>query len=388
MDRKNKKPILNDQRFSDEMKKVSDIYAEMQIELFDSMIRRLKIRGDADLQRNPYIWQLEKLNEMHMLNEENLKIIIERTGIAEDILRDVIENEGLKVYKDTHEQLKEEMDNANRAYQSNDDLIRNIVTESLSAYVAQAVDELNLINSTLPKSIQKVYMDIIEKSVAEVVSGNKTASVALHETILKWQDKNFTGFTDAGGRNWRADVYARVIIKSTTYKVFNEMKSQAADAMGIDTFYYSMKASAREMCAPLQHRIVTKGNERTEQGIHILALDNYGYGTAGGCLGAHCGHYLTPFIVGVNYIPDLPEHLKDITPEQAQMNANIEAKQRAIERRIRRHKERLHYAQTMDDEKLIQAERLNVRKYQRQCQQLVDDNDFLHRDYSREKIYP
>ncbi|CNB34036.1 TPA: phage minor capsid protein [Streptococcus agalactiae] len=386
-ERKNKKPTLNDQHFSDEMKKVSDIYAQMQIELFDNMIRRLKIRGEQDLVDNPWVWQLEKLNDMHMLNEENLDIIAKRTGIAKQVLRDVIENEGLKVFEDTHEQLKEDLANANRPYQSNDEMIRNIVTESLGAYVNQAWDELNLINSTLPKSIQKVYKAIIEQSVAEVVSGNKTADRALHDTIIKWQDKNFTGFTDAGGREWRADSYARVIIKSITYRVFNEMRTRAAEDIGIDTYYYSMKSTARAMCAPLQHRIVTKSLARYENGIHILSLLDYGYGTAGGCLGAHCGHYLTPFIVGVNDLPELPDYLKDLTPEQAEENARIEAKQRAIERNIRRHKERLHYATTMNDADLIQLERLNVRKYQQKAKALVDNYDFLHRDYQREKIY-
>ncbi|HEO4204239.1 TPA: phage minor capsid protein [Streptococcus agalactiae] len=386
-ERKNKKPTLNDQHFSDEMKKVSDIYAQMQIELFDNMIRRLKIRGEQDLIDNPWVWQLEKLNDMHMLNEENLDIIAKRTGIAKQVLRDVIENEGLKVFEDTHEQLKEDLANANRPYQSNDEMIRNIVTESLGAYVNQAWDELNLINSTLPKSIQKVYKNIVEQSVAEVVSGNKTADKALHDTIRKWQDKNFTGFTDAGGREWRADSYARVIIKSITYRVFNEMRTRAAEDIGIDTYYYSMKSTARAMCAPLQHRIVTKSLARYENGIHILSLLDYGYGTAGGCLGAHCGHYLTPFIVGVNDLPDLPDHLKDLTSEQAEENAKVEAKQRAIERNIRRHKERLHYATTMNDADLIQLERLNVRKYQQKAKALVDNYDFLHRDYQREKIY-
>lgn len=387
MDERKKKPTLNDQHFSDEMKKVSDIYAQMQIELFDNMIRRLKIRGQQDLIDNPWVWQFEKLNDMHMLNEENLDIIEKRTGIAKQVLRDVIENEGLRVFEDTHEQLKEDLANANRPYNSNDDMIRNIVTESLGAYVNQAWDELNLINSNLPKSIQKVYKDIVEQSVAEVVAGTKTADRALHDTIMKWQDKNFTGFTDAGGREWRADSYARVIIKSTTYRVYNEMRTKAAEDIGIDTYYYSMKSTARAMCAPLQHRIVTKNHARVENGIQILSLLDYGYGKAGGCLGAHCGHYLTPFIVGVNDLPTLPDYLKDLTPEQAEENAKVEAKQRAIERNIRRHKERLHYATQMNDPELIQTERLNVRKYQQKAQSLVNNYDFLHRDYQREKIF-
>ncbi|QKG73704.1 phage minor capsid protein [Streptococcus canis] len=379
-ERKNK-PTLNDQQFSLQMQGVSDIYAKMQLELFDSMIRRLKERGNADLQENPYIWQLEKLNDMHMLNEDNLKIIVERTGIAESLLREVIENEGLKVYQDTKQQLEEDLGRTSSG------TVRNGVTDALEAYTQQAINDLNLINSTLPASIQDVFKSVVEQTVAQVVAGTKTSDRALHDTIMSWQKKGFTGFTDSAGREWRADSYARAIIKTTTYRVYNDMRTRPAEELGIDTFYYSIKRTARAACAPLQCKVVTKGAGRVEHGITIHSLLDYGYGTAGGCLGVHCGHYLTPFIVGVNTTPDLPDYLNDLTPEQAEENARIEAKQRALERTIKNHKERLHYAKTMADDDLIQAERLKVRMYQGKIKALVDSHDFLARDYSRERIY-
>ncbi|MBY0752427.1 phage minor capsid protein [Streptococcus sp. 2018037] len=374
-------PTINDQQLSLQMQAVSDIYAQMQIELFDSMIERLIRRGSADLAENPYIWQLEKLNDMYMLNEDNLKIIVKRTGIAEELLREVIANEGLKVYKDTKEQLEEDMG------KFPDGKIRNGVTDALEAYTQQAINDLNLINSTLPASIQAVFKSVVEQTVAQVVAGTKTGDRALNDTIMAWQKKGFTGFKDSAGREWRADSYARAIIKTTTYRVYNDMRTRPAEELGIDTFYYSIKASARAACAPLQGKIVTKGMGRVENGITIYSLLDYGFGTAGGCLGVHCGHYLTPFIVGVNTIPDLPEHLKDLTPEQAEENARIEAKQRALERTIKNHKERLHYAHTMGDDELIQAERLKVRAYQGKIRVLIDNHDFLSRDYTRERIY-
>lgn len=376
-----KRPVLNDQQFSLKMQGVSDIYAQMQQELFDNMIKRLIVRGSADLQENPYIWQMQKLNDMHMLNEENLKIITERTGIAEDLLRDVIANEGLKVYKDTKQQLAEDLGRRDGEY------IANGVTDSLEAYTSQAISDLNLINTTLPRSIQKTYKSIVEKSVAEVVISSKSADKAIRDTIMKWQKKNFTGFVDKGGREWRADAYARAIIKTTTFRVYNEMRTAPAKEMGIDTYYYSKKATAREMCAPLQGHIVTmEGMTHTEQGVKVLALSDYGYGYAGGCLGVHCGHYLTPFIIGVNELPEDPDYLKDLTPEQAEENARIQAKQRALERAIRNHKERLHYARTLGDSELEMCEKLQVRKNQGKLRALVDKHDFLVRDYNRERF--
>lgn len=364
------------------MQGVSDIYAQMQQELFDNMIKRLIVRGSADLQENPYIWQMQKLNDMHMLNEENLKIITERTGIAEDLLRDVIANEGLKVYKDTKQQLAEDLG------RRDGESIANGVIDSLEAYTSQAISDLNLINTTLPRSIQKTYKSIVEKSVAEVVISSKSADKAIRDTIMKWQKKNFTGFVDKGGREWRADAYARAIIKTTTFRVYNEMRTAPAKEMGIDTYYYSKKATAREMCAPLQGRIVTmEGMTHTEQGVKVLALSDYGYGYAGGCLGVHCGHYLTPFIIGVNELPEDPDYLKDLTPEQAEENARIQAKQRALERAIRNQKERLHIASQLGDDELITSERLKLRNLQGKMRAYVDQHGFLHRDYSRERLF-
>lgn len=377
-----KRPVLNDQQFSLKMQGVSDIYAQMQQELFDNMIKRLIVRGSTDLQENPYIWQMQKLNDMHMLNEENLKIITERTGIAEDLLRDVIANEGLKVYKDTKQQLAEDLG------RRDGESIANGVIDSLEAYTSQAISDLNLINTTLPRSIQKTYKSIVEKSVAEVVISSKSADKAIRDTIMKWQKKNFTGFVDKGGREWRADAYARAIIKTTTFRVYNEMRTAPAKEMGIDTYYYSKKATAREMCAPLQGRIVTmEGMTHTEQGVKVLALSDYGYGYAGGCLGVHCGHYLTPFIIGVNELPEDPDYLKDLTPEQAEENARIQAKQRALERAIRNQKERLHIASQLGDDELITSERLKLRNLQGKMRAYVDQHDFLHRDYSRERLF-
>lgn len=372
---------INDQQFSLQMQGVTDIYAKMQIDLFDRMIKRLKERGSVDLMRNPYIWQLEKLNDMHLLNEANLKIISERTHIAESLLRKVIENEGLKVYQDTKEQLEEDLNQPKSGH------IKNGVTDSLEAYTRQAVSDLNLINTTLPESLQAVYKSIVEEAVAQVVSGTKTSNQALNDTIMNWQKKGFTGFIDKGGREWRADSYARAIIKSTTYKVYNEMRVAPAEELGIDTFYYSMKATARPACSPLQGKIVTKGKGFEIDGITVYSLLDYGYGTAGGCLGIHCGHYLTPFIIGVNELPNLPSYLKNLTPEQAEENARIESKQRGLERLIKNHKERLHYAKTLEDEKLIESERLKVRMYQNKIHSLVTQYDFLVRDYQREKLY-
>ena len=371
-----KKPIkLNDQQLMLMADNVSDIYRQLCNDLFDNVVERLHDRGTYYLEKQPYLWQLEKMADMGMLNDYNVKLIAERSGIAEELIRDIIENEGYKVYKDTHEQL-----NSN-AYDYK-------VMKDLISYSNQAVDDVhNLINTTLPKSVQAMYKDIIETTVAKVVTGMATHQEALDETIMKFQQRGFYGYTDKAGRRRRADDYARTVINTTVRRTFNEMRMRPAHELGIDTFYYSIKAAAREMCAPLQNQIVTTGQARTEEGVKIYALDDYGYGKPGGCQGINCGHTMTPFIPGANYMPDIDDDLKDLTEEQAIENANIQSKQRAMERAIRNSKEQLHVAEIMHNDELTNKYKTKLTDQKRALKSYIDDHPFLYRDENRERYY-
>ena len=371
-----KKPIkLNDQQLMLMADNLSDIYRQLCNDLFDNVVERLHDRGTYYLEKQPYLWQLEKMADMGMLNDYNVKLIAERSGIAEELIRDIIENEGYKVYKDTHEQL-----NSN-AYDYK-------VMKDLISYSNQAVDDVhNLINTTLPKSVQAMYKDIIETTVAKVVTGMATHQEALDETIMKFQQRGFYGYTDKAGRRRRADDYARTVINTTVRRTFNEMRMRPAQELGIDTFYYSIKAAAREMCAPLQNQIVTTGQARTEEGVKIYALDDYGYGKPGGCQGINCGHTMTPFIPAANYMPDIDDDLKDLTEEQAIENANIQSKQRAMERAIRNSKEQLHVAEIMHNDELTNKYKTKLTDQKRALKSYIDDHPFLYRDENRERYY-
>lgn len=372
---KKKRIKLNDQQLMLMADNVSDIYRQLCNDLFDNVVERLHDRGTYYLDQQPYLWQLEKMADVGMLNNHNIKLIAERSGIAEKQIRYIIENEGYKVYKDTHEQL-----NSN-AYDYK-------VMKDLISYSNQAVNDVhNLINTTLPKSVQATYKDIVETTVAKVITGMATPQTALDETIMKFQERGFYGYTDRAGRRQRADAYARTVIKTTARRTFNEMRMRPAQELGIDTFYYSIKATAREMCAPIQNQIVTTGQARTEDGVKIFALDDYGYGKPGGCQGINCGHTMTPFIPGVNYMPDIDDDLKGLTEEQAIKNANIQSKQRAMERAIRSTKERLHVAETMHNDELTSKYKTRLTEQNRALKSYVDKHPFLYRDRDREKYH-
>lgn len=382
MVKKKRPPIqFNDEQLLLQASNVADIYHQLALDLFDNVVERVTERGTVYLEKQPYIWQLEKMQQMHMLNEENLKLISKYSGVAEEQLRHIVENEGLKLYTDTKQQLLEDLGHGSAGNS-------NYIQEILADYANQAIGDLhNLINTTLPKAVIGAYQGIVEQSVARVVTGLSTADKAISDTVMKWQEKGFQGFKDSAGRNWKIDNYARTVIKTTTYRTYREMRTRPAEELGIDTFYFSKKASARKSCAPLQHEIVTTGRARVEHGEKILALSDYGYGRPEGCLGINCGHMLTPFIPGANYKPDLGEDVDSVSPEQAMDNANAEAKQRALERSIRANKEKLHVAEKLGDKELIDKYKSKIGTQNAALKDYVDKDPFLKRDEEREKLF-
>ena len=377
----------NDGNYWIKSKEVENLYHELSMEMMKNIVRRLKQRGTADLIENPYVWQLEKLNDMHLITEDNVKLISKYSGVAEDVFRDVIANEGYKIYQDSHQQLAQALKtNAQPNY---------LVQDSLNSLAKQTMFEVNnLINTTLPKALQKNYKQTLESAVASVVAGTKSDKKALSEAVLKMYERGFTAFKDRGGKTWTVERYAQTVIRTTTFRVYREMRERPADDLGIDTYYYSAKSSARELCAPLQHQIVTKGVARTINGERVLSLPDYGYGSPGGCLGINCGHYLTPFVVGVNYKPELPEYLQHLTEEEAKQNALDKARLKAFDREIRINKDKQILAKELGDKELQAKLKLKEKTFKTGRKSLIEKNPTVIGKYPQkvltkgdEKVY-
>ena len=369
----------NDGNYWIKSKEVEGLYHELSMEMMKDIVRRLKQRGTADLIDNPYVWQLEKLNDLHLITEENVKLISKYSGVAEEVFRDVIANEGFKIYQDSHKQLAQAL--------KSDATPNPMVQDSLNSLAKQTMFEVNnLINTTMPKALQKNYKQTLESAVAGVVSGTKSHEKALSEAVLKMYERGFTAFRDRGGKTWTVERYAQTVIRTTTFRVYREMRERPSDDLGIDTYYYSAKSSARELCAPLQHQIVTKGVARTINGERVLSLPDYGYGSPGGCLGINCGHYLTPFVVGVNYKPQLPEYLQNLTEGEVKQNALDRARLKAFDREIRINRDKQKLLTNLNNKEELQKLKIKEKTLLSGRKSLIEKNPTVVGKYPAKRV--
>ena len=87
------------------------------------------------------------------------------------------------------------------------------------------------------------------------------------------------------------------------------------------------------------------------------------------------------------FIPDInTNHQTQYDPIEAQENGKVQQKQRQLERAIRNSKRKLNTANELGDQEGAERFKLLIRKQQGALRQFIGDNEFLHRDYSREKV--
>ncbi|WP_125703717.1 phage minor capsid protein [Lacticaseibacillus daqingensis] len=364
---------------------IGDIYAHLEQAIFQAFVKRLSAHGIADYdETNILQWQMMVLNDLNLVNDDVVAELVKATGLAKEQITDLFQTGGYSIVSQQYGAL---------AKATGRKIKPNLIKQVLDGYQSQTFLDLdNNINQTLLSTnaaqnpAVETFQQIAKETTAEVITGLKTPTKALSDTIYKWRDKGISrGLVDKGGHTWSLESYARMVINTTSNRAFQAVRDQAAADYGVDIFLMSSHAASREACAPIQGKLVTTRTTGfvTSDGDVVYPLDSYGYGEPGGTFGINCMHIKWPFIPGVN-----TNHQEQFDPKEAAERGHVQQKQRALERRVRGYKNQLELAERLDDDKGKQKYKLLIRKNQAALRQLVKDNDFLARDYSREKRYP
>ena len=118
---------------------VSDIYRALEDEIFLLVAKRLKAGGrisEDDILR----WQIERMQELRMLNQETIKALAKATGLAEKEIIKAIEEVGYRTIESVDSELK---------YAFEPLPITNHIDTILATYVQQTFREIdNFVNQT------------------------------------------------------------------------------------------------------------------------------------------------------------------------------------------------------------------------------------------------
>lgn len=340
-------------------------------------------------------WEALKLSEMGQLTNESIEIIAANTGKKADAVRAALQ-EGIKTsLADEETMLQNAADKGYVKTTAGTLETSQHVRDLVDAYVAQAEDDMNLVNTVMLQSTQNRYQMAIQqvvnaeeaaqiealtgaKNAAELaiqmgkvqrtlnaatgstLLGNEARTKALRGAIATLANQGITGFIDAGGHHWTPEAYINMDIRTTVGNVARQAQKTRAAEYGVDTFQVSRHAAARPLCAPYQGWICSwSGGWYTVEDLYgnqyqVHNINETSYGQPAGLFGINCGHNPLTFVPGYS-VP----RAQELTPEEEQENALQYAQsqqQRYLEREVRHAKtEALAYDAAGDKEGFVLA---------------------------------
>lgn len=359
---------------------MSHLYQSLEGELIRLIAKRLNTGYDNILD-----WQRTKLQELHLFNKDAVKVISQITGIAESEVTRMFDRSGERIVKDVDGQLLYEslplpsdLDNSMRAYHDQ-------VWSDINNYVNQTLLSTNF---GYGSATTQMYNDIINKTTAAFNSGLFTFEEALERTIQQWAQKGIRStFVDKGGHTWSLERYVRTVLKSTLGNTFDKLRKDRMSEYGVYTVIVTSHMGARAACSKIQGNVVDlrPTAELPIDWEYRSIYDPYwqaDYETAAGHRGVNCRHLHIPFIPGVN-TNNQPKYDRKENAKVAALNK----RQRELERRVVKFKKNQMVSDALGQTDNANAWGRKIRATQGTLRDLVKSNEFLSRNYSREKVY-
>lgn len=364
---------------------IINIYSELEDRIFTIIIKALKHSRFQDVAKEDVLlWQVNQLSKMGTLNDKVIDLLASYTGETQEAIEQLIKGNGVKIVDEIDRELERMVHKSVP--------VSNDVNKILDSLVRQTFKDLNNnVNQTLittnfnENAVMRAYQAILKQSTLESMTGLKTHEKAIRDNVYKMVDMGIkSGFVDKAGREWSMEAYSRTVIQSTSHRTFNDLRLKRMEDFDCVTALMSSHPSARKACATIQGDwvLVVPKNKAPDEFKHLPSIYDHGYGDPDGTQGINCKHILYPGRPDIN-TNNQPQYDAD----EAQENAEIQQKQRKLERDIRYQKKRMNAALELEDPETVQMCKQVIANKQKQLRELINEHGFLVRDYSREQNY-
>lgn len=190
------------------------------------------------------------------------------------------------------------------------------------------------------------------------------------DLMTRFANEGITGIRYQDGRTMKIDSYSEMVARTQTKNAFNQANWNRLQEYGQDLTVISVHYPCSYLCEPYQGRVFSISGLSGQYPSLNSAI-------AGGLFHTNCKHTSSGYSPGTK----APERDRTTT-ENAKMY-EAQKTQRYNERQIRQWKRR--EVSSVDPQAREKA-KAKVRDWQARQRQHLDSNDFLRRDYTREKV--
>lgn len=376
------------------------------VDVYDEIVSRLMLNtvkhfagGTArsgDMIPGSERWRAWMLARLGALSAENYRIMAEMAGDVSGLTEQALRRSIGDALKLADKELAAKV-NAPGYVPSIDEAMQR----TLDSYEAQALNRLNLVNTVMLNSSLQQYSQLVNDTAdyaqqlaqaqgalnvatGEVIVGTESYWGGVRHAVHDMAAAELTGFRDRKGREWTAQSYVAMDIRTTTAQAAREAVMRRNEDYGNNLIMVSSHAGARPGCEPHQGAIYsTDGSSGTVEDLngkklHYKPLSSTSYGEAAGLFGINCGHFSAPFIPGASVLR-WPKYDK---AESERLYAESQ-QQRYMERKVKAAKREAAMLEEAGDMEGAKAARKVARERNAELKDWCEDNG---RSYYPDKV--
>ncbi|WP_149184510.1 phage minor capsid protein [Streptomyces sp. TRM49041] len=259
-------------------------------------------------------------------------------------------------------------------------------TRAVDRLAAETIELVTETHRGILRGIEDGYRQIISEVSATPLLGIDTRRQAAQRAVERFADRGLRTFVDKGGRAWQMTSYAEMAVRTAVGRAAVEAHGDKLRAAGIGLVIVSNAPHNCPLCAPFEGKVLSldgPGGARTIEVEHATDDDRTVRVHVAGSLAdarrhglqhPNCRHSTSAYLPGVTRAP--VEHSEDPAGYEATQ------RQRAIERAIRKWKNRSAAAVTPEAKKAAET---RVRQWQGRMREHLAQHPELIRRREREQ---
>lgn len=312
-------------------------------------------------------WQAAKLRDIRRFRRENTAILGEYRDRIDADTRTLLEEEAAQ-------------GGADGFFRMSDERITALLNEMQQANEQSERAALRYMND--------VYRKTILRTAAAMQAGGQTLQQATDAATRDFLDQGIACIRYRNGRRVNISTYAEMALRTAGTRAMLMGEAAQRERLGLDTVLVSQYGACSKTCLPWQGLVYIDDVFQPYHGTHTPG-GTYGVSRngrqypllsvamQGGLFHPNCRHTLSTWVEGVSTRP------RPMDKAKVEATAQLEAKQRALERSVRKAKRQ---AAGLCDPAAAKSARARVRAAQKELRDFVADHgDVLRRNVWRER---
>lgn len=323
--------------------------------------------GQNGTPRHWQAWQTAKLRDIRRFRRENTAILGEYRDRIDADTRTLLEEEAAQ-------------GGADGFFRMSDERMTALLNEMQQANEQSERAALRYMND--------VYRKTILRTAAAMQAGGQTLQQATDAATRDFLDQGIACIRYRNGRRVNISTYAEMALRTAGTRAMLMGEAAQRERLGLDTVLVSQYGACSKTCLPWQGLVYIDDvfqpyhGPRTPGGTYGISRNGRQYpllsvAMQGGLFHPNCRHTLSTWVEGVSTRP------RPMDKAKVEAAAQLEAKQRALERSVRKAKRQ---AAGLCDPAAAKAARARVRAAQKELRDFVADHgDVLRRNVWRER---